>query len=116
MQRAIRSRNLTVTLAALVIAATTIFTPAVFEAAKPGDALEPVGSTSQMIHLLQGSRSIVWSSLGGTVSSYLVEGWPVDDGETELGGAVMIERTFGEMSGAIEFGERPRSLTFELGS
>jgi hypothetical protein len=115
MQRAIRSRELTVTLAALLIAASTILAPAVFEAAQPGDALDPVGPAGDMIHLLQGSRHIVWSSLGGTVSSYLVEGWPVDDGENQLGGAVMLEKTSGDSSGVIAFGERPRSLSFELG-
>lgn len=115
MQEALRNRSLTLTLAALVIAAGVISGSAVFEAAQPGNALEPVGSSGQMIDLLQGSRSIVWSSLGGTVSSYLVEGWPVNDAENELGGAVMMGNTSDVTSGVIDFGERPRSLVFELG-
>jgi hypothetical protein len=50
------------------------------------------------------------------VSLYRAEGWPTSVGGSDLGGAVMIERPVDRTAGVIEFGEKPRSVSFELAS
>lgn len=114
MGTALHRRSLPLVLAALVITAASLSGSAIFQAKQPGESLRPLGTADQVIQLLQGSHSIVWSSLGSTVSSVVVEGWPDSYGRTELGGAVMIEKTLGATSGSVDFGERPRSLRFDL--
>ena len=45
-----------------------------------------------MIDLIQGNESVLWTALSGTVTGYVVQGWPSSNGENELGGALMMER------------------------
>jgi hypothetical protein len=67
-----------------------------------------------MAQVLQGNRTVLWTALSGSVSMYRVEGWPVTVGDNDLGGAVMMEQPADGTAGVIEFGEKPRSVSFEL--
>jgi hypothetical protein len=42
-------------------------------------------------------------------------GWPSTDGVHELGGALVIESPESPLAGAINIGEKPMSLEFEIG-
>ncbi len=110
----LKPRNLTLSLAALVLAAASFATTAVFVADRPGSNLAPVGGAGQMIEILQGNQTILWSSLSGSVASYRVEGWPETIDGNDLGGSLVIERTGDTEAGVIDSGERPRSLSFEI--
>lgn len=107
-------RTVSLGLAAILLTAATFGADALFEARQPGADLEPVAGAEQVIQLLQGQRSLLWTSLGGTVNAYTVTGWPSQDGDTELGGALMIHRPEDGTAGVIAFGEKPMSLRFEL--
>lgn len=85
-----------------------------FQAPHPGADLEPVGNAETVIQLVQGQRSMLWTSLGAPVSAYTVTGWPSRDGDVELGGALMIHKPADGIAGVIAFGEKPMSLRFEL--
>lgn len=113
MHRVLRPRNLTLSLAALLLAAGSLATTAVFQAPGPGSDLSPVGSANQVIEILQGNQSIIWTSLSGTVVAYRVEGWPVSIGENELAGAVVMERPEDGSAGVIGFGEKPMTVSFD---
>lgn len=98
--------------AALILVSAT--TTASFLAERPGADLSPRGRAEDVIGILQGSETILWSSLAGSVSSYRVAGWPSTPAESELGGALVIERPEDGLAGVIDFGEKPMSVTFEL--
>ena len=101
-------------LAAILLTAASFAGGAFFEAPAPGADLEPVNGAEQVIQLLQGQRSLLWTSLGGTVEAYTVIGWPSRQGDSELGGALMIQRPEDGTAGVIAFGEKPMTLHFEL--
>ena len=98
-----------------VAAALAVTATAVFQAPLPGADLRPTGAAADLIQLVQGSKSILWTSLSGTVVSYTVEGWPSRSGSNELGGAMSMERIDGGSgAGVIDFGEKPMSLSFDF--
>lgn len=94
--------------------AASLTTTAMFVADQPGADLEPVGAADQLISLIQGQEHILWTSTAGTVSHITVMGWPVHDGDVELGGALSITRPDGGDGGVIAVGEKPMSVAFEF--
>lgn len=110
-----RIRNLTLAAAALLLAAASFAGTAMFQADRPGADLSPVGNAAEMVQILQGNRTVLWTSLSGAVTSYRVEGWASTVDGNELGGAVVIERPADGTAGVIELGEKPKSVSFELG-
>jgi hypothetical protein len=114
MHRLLRPRNLSLSFAVLALAAASLATTAVFQAAGPGIDLSPIGNADQAIEILQGSQNILWSSLSGSVVSYRVEGWPVSIDHNDLAGGLVIERPENGSAGVIGFAEKPRSLSFEI--
>lgn len=113
MFRLLRPRNLVLSLAALALTAAAMTTSAVFEAPAPGADLSPLGGADQLIEILQGNETVLWTSLSGPVDSYRVEGWPETIEGNDLGGGLVIERTDAE-AGVIDLGQKPRSLTFDI--
>jgi hypothetical protein len=108
-------RTVSLGLAAILVTAATVGSKALFEAPSSGADLQPVGGAEQIIELLQGQQSILWSSVGGNVSSLAVTGWPSQSQDGELGGALVIQRPADGGAGVIAFGEKPMSLRFDLG-
>jgi hypothetical protein len=106
-------RRLLPILGALTLVAASWPTVAVFSAPAEGADLTPVGEAHRMIEILQGNRTVLWSSLAGPVSMVETRGWPVSVDGNELGGAVVIDDVDGEISGVVDFGEKPRTLTFD---
>lgn len=102
-------------LAAVLLVAAATSAAALFEAPEPGAPLAPVGGAEDVVQLLQGSRSILWTSLTGPVASYRVEGWPTEIDGNELGGPLVMVRPSDPGAGVIDIGERPRSVSFEIG-
>ena len=100
-------------MAAFLLAAATA-SSATFLAESPGADLTPLKGAEAVINLLQGNETILWTSLAGSVSSYSVAGWPSESEGNELGGALVIERPEDGFAGVIDFGEKPRALSFEL--
>lgn len=109
-----RSRNLAIALAAVLLAGAVSGATALFHASAPGEPLSPVDSAAEMVQLLQGEESILWTTLSGPVLSYRVEGWPTTINGNELGGGVVIERPADATAGVI-MTERPQSILFEIG-
>lgn len=109
-----RVRIHTLALLTLLLAAASFGGTALFQAPERGAGLAPIDGASEMVEILQGSESILWTSLSGPVTIVRVEGWATTSGENELGGALVIERPADGRAGVIEFGEKPRSLSFEL--
>lgn len=99
-------------LAALLIAATVTST-AVFRAPAPGAPLLPVSGADDVVQILQGQQTILWTTLWGRVQSLVVQGWPTAADEAELGGGLYMERPEDGSAGVIAFGERPMSLHFQ---
>jgi hypothetical protein len=99
----------------LLLTAATVGATATFSADRPGANLAPVDEAASMVEILQGNRTILWTALSGSVASYQVEGWPVTIDGNDLGGALVIERTGDSSAGVIDFGEKPRTLRFDLG-
>jgi hypothetical protein len=109
-----RVRTLLLSAAALVLAAAASFgVTAFYQADRPGDDLAPVGRAEDIVQILQGNRTVLWTSLTGSVTSYRIEGWARTISGNELGGALVIERPSDGAAGVIEFGEKPKSLDFE---
>jgi hypothetical protein len=64
---------------------------------------------------VQGNEHTLWVSLAGPVTQVTVWGWPVSEGEVELGGGMSITRLDGgTTSGIIDTGDKPRAASFEL--
>lgn len=103
-------------LAAVLIMAASLGGSALFEAPRPGADLEPKQGAAELIELLQGQRSLLWSTRGGAVEVYEVLGWPSSHHDAELGGALMIRKPADGTAGVIDFGEKPKSAQFELSS
>jgi hypothetical protein len=113
MQRvpAVRTTSLAL---AVVAAALALSAGALFQAPRPGADLVPSGGSETLVHILQGNQNILWTSLSGKVTSYVVQGWPSTSGDNELGGALMMERPANGEAGVIDFGEKPMTLRFEI--
>ncbi len=105
--------TLALALAALLLMAAVSSGSSVFRAAAPGQDLEPVNGAEEVIQLLQGSRTILWTTLGASVSSVVTLGWPSASNGSELGGALVMEIPADGSAGVIDFGEKPMSATFE---
>ena len=115
MQNVLSIRNLPLGLAALLLVAASLSASAVFAADDPGSNLRPIGNADELVEILQDNGTILWNSLSGAVSSHTVQGWPSTDGESELGGALMIEKPDNAQAGVINFAEKPMTLSFEIG-
>lgn len=105
----------TLALAAFAIVAATATSSAVFEAEIPGQDLSPVGGAGDLVELLQSNGALLWTSLAGPVTEIMVQGWPVVNGDVELGGALVMERPEDPTAGTINLGEPPMTATFEVG-
>jgi hypothetical protein len=110
----LRVRNLATFAAALVLTAASLGATSFFAADEPGSDLRPVGGAEEMIQILQGNRNVLWTALSGSVGMYRAEGWPVSIDGNDLGGALVIERPADGSAGVIEFGEKPKSIVFDL--
>ena len=88
----------------------------VFAAGGPGENLSPSSGAEEAIALRQVGETIHWASLAGNVTTTLTLTWPTGDGTHDLGGALVIERPGDTLSGSIDVGEKPMSVTFEMGS
>ena len=73
-----------------------------------------VGGAEAVIDLIQGTKTILWSSLTGTVTNIRTVGWPTDDGTHQLGGALTLVRPTDGDVGIVNFGEKPMSMTFNI--
>jgi hypothetical protein len=109
-----RGRNLALVGATFLLAAASLATTALFQADRPGSDLTPVHGAEELIQILQGNRTVLWTALSGSVASYRVEGWPVTIEGNNLGGALVIERPADGSAGIIGFGEKPMSISFEI--
>ena len=110
----LRVRNLAIFAAALLLTAASLGATAFFAAERPGADLRPVGGSDEMIQILQGDRNVLWTAWSGSVGLYRVEGWPVSIDGNDLGGALVIERPTDGSAGVIEFGEKPKSIVFDI--
>ena len=108
---AVRTTSLFIAGLAIALA---LGTSALFQASHPGADLAPVGGSQNLVQILQGNQNILWTSLSGSVTSYVVQGWPSKMGDTELGGALMMERPANGEAGVIDFGEKPMTLEFQI--
>ena len=99
-----------------VIVAVPTGQPGVFEykLTEAGQDLRPVGESGSVVQILQGNRTILWTSLSGSVGMYRVEGWPTTVDGNDLGGAVVMERPADGAAGVIAFGEKPKAVSFEI--
>jgi hypothetical protein len=97
-----------------LVAAFALSATVLFQAPRPGADLAPSGGSENLIQILQGDQSLLWTTLSGRVTSYVVQGWPSASGENELGGALMMERPANGTAGIIDFGEKPMTLRFEI--
>ncbi len=114
MQGTITVRLVGVGLAGLLTVAAVFSTTALFEAPSPGSSLEAVGGAEMIIELVQGKKTLLWSSLSGTVTGYTVLGWPTSVDGHDLGGALMFAKPENASAGVIDFGEKPMSASFDL--
>jgi hypothetical protein len=108
---AVRTTSLAMVGLAIALA---VGTSALFQAPRPGVDLAPTGGSESLIQILQGNQNILWTSLSGSVTSFVVQGWPSTTGNSELGGALMLARPANGEVGVIDFGEKPMSLEFQI--
>ena len=108
---AVRTASLAVAALAAVLA---LSASALFQAPRPGADLVPSGGSENLIQILQGNQNVLWTSLSGNVTSFVVEGWPSQSAGNELGGALVMERPANGEAGVIDFGEKPMTLRFEI--
>ena len=99
---------------AVALVAASFAATAVFRSPGPGQDLRPVGESGSVVQILQGNRTILWTSLSGSVGMYRVEGWPTTVDGNDLGGAVVMERPADGAAGVIAFGEKPKAVSFEI--
>ncbi len=118
MQHINERRNLGVALAALALMAASItgtaFYEASYKASSPGADLTPLNGADELVEILQTNQRVLWTALNGSVSSFVVKGWPIEIGDAELGGGLVMERPENGSVGVIDFGEKPMSVRFEL--
>ncbi len=110
----VKSRTLrpSLILAVLLLTAASSSSVAVFRSSTPGADLAPIDGAAGIVQILQGSESVLWTSLGGPISTVEVTGWPVSSGGNDLGGALVVENVDGAGSGVVDFGEKPKILVF----
>ena len=114
MIEVLRVRNLTAVAVILLLTAASFAATAVFSADGPGADLGPVDGAEEVVQILQGKRTVLWTALSGSVGMYRVEGWPVSANGSDLGGALVIERPTDGSAGVIDLGEKPRSIVFDI--
>lgn len=114
MTKVLRVRNLATFGVVLLLTAASIGTTALFSADRPGTDLRPVDGAEEVVQILQGNQTVLWSALSGSVGMYRVEGWPVSADGNDLGGALVIERPADGSAGVIDFGEKPKSIVFDI--
>ncbi len=115
MPRVERVRIPLLIVAALLVLAAASLTTVRFAADRPGGDLNPIENAAEIISLVQGNEQISWVSLAGPVTQVTVWGWPVSDGEVELGGGMSVTRLDGgTTSGILHTGDQPRAAEFEL--
>ena len=114
MMEVLRVRNLATLAAALLLTAASLGSTVLFSADRPGADLRPVDGAEELVQILQGNRTVLWTALSGSVGLYRVEGWPVSADGNDLGGALVIERPADGSAGVIDFGEKPKSIVFDL--
>jgi hypothetical protein len=114
MIEVLRVRNLATIAAILLLTAASFGGAALFSADRPGEDLRPVEGAEEVVHILQGNRTVLWTALSGSVGLYRVEGWPVNANGNDLGGALVIERPADGSAGVIDFGEKPKSIVFDI--
>lgn len=107
-----RALNPSLILAALLLTAAASPSIAVFRSPGPGADLAPINGAAGIVQILQGSQSVLWTSLKGPISIVEVTGWPVSTSGDDLGGAMVIENVDRADSGVIDFGEKPKTLVF----
>ncbi|HSO49015.1 MAG TPA: hypothetical protein VLS86_00595, partial [Acidimicrobiia bacterium] len=98
----------------VVATALALSAGALFQASSRGADLAPIAGAETLVRVLQENQNVLWTSLRGNVTSYVVQGWPSSSGDTELGGAMMMERPASGEAGVIDFGEKPMTLRFEI--
>lgn len=116
MPNTITVRLVGIGLAGLLTVAAVFPTTALFQASSPGSNLEAVSGADMIIDLVQGQKTLLWSSLSGTVTGYTVFGWPSSVDGHDLGGALMIANPENGSAGVIDFGEKPMSASFDVNS
>ncbi len=116
MPNVIAFRLVGIGLAGLLIMAAAFSHTALFQAPSPGSDLEAVSGAELVIDLVQGQKTLLWSSLSGTVTGYTVLGWPSSVDGHDLGGALMIANPENGLAGVIDFGEKPMSASFDVDS
>ena len=114
MIEVLRVRNLAAVVAVFLLTAAALGTTAFFSADRPGADLRPVDGAEEVVQILQGNRTVLWTALSGSVGLYRVEGWPVSANGNDLGGALVIERPVDGSAGVIDFGDKPKSIVFEI--
>jgi hypothetical protein len=114
MIEVLRVRNLATLTAVLLLMAASLGSTEIFSADRPGADLRPVDGAGEVVQILQGNRTVLWTALSGSVGLYRVEGWPVNANGNDLGGALMIERPTDGSAGVIDFGEKPKSIVFDV--
>lgn len=114
MQRVLTGRIAMFALAASVVVAASFASTAQYAAEKPGSELKPIGAAAASVSIIQGSQTVFWYSLTGPVTLVTTRGWPVSDGEVELGGGLTIAQPDSGDAGLIETGERPMSISFDF--
>ncbi len=114
MQRVLAGRVAMFAMAAIVAMAASIASTAQYAAEKPGGELKPIGGAAESVSIIQGSQTVFWYSLTGPVTLVTTRGWPVSDGEVELGGGIAIAQPDSGAAGMINTGERPMSVSFDF--
>jgi len=110
----LRVRNLAAVAVVLLLTAASLGSTALFSADRPGADLRPVDGAEELVQVLQGDRTVLWTALSGSVGLYRVQGWPVSADGNDLGGALVIERPADGSAGVIDFGEKPKSIGFDI--
>jgi hypothetical protein len=87
---------------------------AVYAAGGPGESMSPIGGADQLVRLTQSNSAVLWTSVAGNITTIKTLGWPSSDGTHDLGGALVIEAPENPTAGAINIGEKPQSVTFEI--
>ena len=76
--------------------------------------MSPIGEADLLVRLTQSNSSVLWTSVAGSISTIETLGWPSSDGIHDLGGALVIETPENPTAGAINIGESPMSVTFDI--
>ncbi len=100
--------------AAMAVIAASLSTSALYTAPAPGSDLKPAAGAQQIVEVVQGGSTVMWTALTGEVTQYLVLGWPETRGDAELGGALVLIRPSDAKAGVFDFGDKPMSIEFSL--